>query len=184
MVAKSHLDLGFTALAAEVEARYLRAFFPSAIATAAELRRRGGPQLVWTTGSWILERALAAADAAGDPTLDGAVARGDLDWHALPFTTHTELMDADLSCQRVFASPSWVRWGAVDAGNGQDTALESRALGVPDTKSSRGAGTSMGFGRCSDAQFCGHGGHRGGVDGAPEGPSEGPSAHGRLHAGW
>ena len=75
MVAKSHLDLGFTALAAEVEARYLRAFFPSAIATAAELRRRGGPQLVWTTGSWILSRALA------DPAGGAAVAAlgGDSD---------------------------------------------------------------------------------------------------------
>ena len=95
MVAKSHLDLGFTALAAEVEARYLRAFFPSAIATAAELRRRGGPQLVWTTGSWILSRALA--DPAGGAAVAAAVEAGDLAWHAWPVTTHTELLDRRLA---------------------------------------------------------------------------------------
>jgi hypothetical protein len=101
VVAKAHLDLGFTALAAEVERRYLAEWFPQAIATAGELRERGGAErLVWTTGSWILDRALADADADadadGDASLAGAVDRGDLAWHALPFTTHTELMDAAL----------------------------------------------------------------------------------------
>jgi hypothetical protein len=97
VVAKTHLDLGFTALASEVEAQYLDDFFPRAIATAAELRQRGGPeQLVWTTGSWILHRALLADDDAGRTDVAEAIVGGDLAWHAYPFTTHTELMDADL----------------------------------------------------------------------------------------
>ena len=37
LVAKTHLDLGFTALASEVEARYLEEFFPRAIAVAVSL---------------------------------------------------------------------------------------------------------------------------------------------------
>lgn len=98
VVAKTHLDLGFTALAAEVEQQYLTDFFPRAIVVAAELRRRGGPEgLVWTTGSWILHRALAAEAAAGRAAVADAVARGDLAWHAYPFTTHTELMDVELA---------------------------------------------------------------------------------------
>ncbi|WP_426573239.1 DUF5054 domain-containing protein [Aquihabitans sp. McL0605] len=97
LVAKTHLDLGFTALAAEVEAQYLADFFPRAVAMAGSLRARGGPErLVWTTGSWILQRALDDPDAARAASVAGAVARGDLAWHALPVTTHTELADATL----------------------------------------------------------------------------------------
>jgi hypothetical protein len=97
LVAKTHLDLGFTALASEVEQQYLDDFFPRAVAVAAELRSRGGPErLVWTTGSWILHRALHQADAEQAGVIDGAVRAGDLAWHALPLTTHTELMDAQL----------------------------------------------------------------------------------------
>jgi len=97
LVAKTHLDLGFTALAAEVEQQYLDDFFPRAAAVAAELRARGGSErLVWTTGSWILRRALDQPDPARAAAVDAAVRAGDLAWHALPVTTHTELMDAAL----------------------------------------------------------------------------------------
>lgn len=97
VVAKTHLDLGFTASAAAVVRRYVDDFFPGAMAVADELRRRGGPErLVWTTGSWILHHALAAAPGDRRDRLVAAVGGGDLAWHALPLTTHTELMDAAL----------------------------------------------------------------------------------------
>ena len=97
VVAKTHLDLGFTASAAEVAARYVEDFFPRAMATAEVLRRGDGPaRLVWTTGSWILRHALTAGDPAGCRRVADAVRRGDLAWHGLPFTTHTELADAQL----------------------------------------------------------------------------------------
>jgi hypothetical protein len=97
LVAKTHLDLGFTALAGEVEQQYLEDFFPRAIAVAAALREGGGVErLVWTTGSWILHRALYQVDAGRAGAVDAAVRAGDLAWHALPLTTHTELLDAQL----------------------------------------------------------------------------------------
>lgn len=97
VVAKTHLDLGFTALASEVEERYLTELFPRALATAAALRQRGGPErLVWTTGSWILHRALHDPDPVRARAVAEGVQRGDLAWHALAVTTHTELMDAAL----------------------------------------------------------------------------------------
>lgn len=97
LVAKTHLDLGFTALAAEVEARYLGELFPRAIATAAALAERGGPErLVWSTGSWILHRALDDPDRARAAVVADAVRRGHLAWHALPLTFHAELLDAPL----------------------------------------------------------------------------------------
>ncbi|MCU1496738.1 MAG: hypothetical protein JWM47_691 [Acidimicrobiales bacterium] len=97
VVAKTHLDLGFTALAAEVAERYVDDFFPRALAVAAELRATGAPErLVWTTGSWILHHALAAGSAAQRAAVEAGITGGDLAWHALPVTTHTELMDAGL----------------------------------------------------------------------------------------
>ena len=64
---------------------------------AAELDAAGGPaRSVWTTGSWILQHALSTGSAAQRAAMDEAVRRGALAWHALPVTTHTELMDATL----------------------------------------------------------------------------------------
>lgn len=97
LIAKTHLDLGFTGLASEVADRYVNEFFPRSIEVAAALRQRGGSErLVWTTGSWILHHALGAASKQGRVALIAAIERGDLAWHALPVTTHTELMDVEL----------------------------------------------------------------------------------------
>lgn len=97
VVDKCHLDVGFTDLAAAVRGRYLADFLPRAIATGRELRALGGPErLCWTMGSWILHEALESADADGRRDLEQAVSVGDLTWHALPFTTHTELVDRSL----------------------------------------------------------------------------------------
>lgn len=94
LVTKNHLDLGFTALATEVADHYVDSAFPQAMATAGTLRRYpDGPQLVWTTGAWMLQHAL---DAATDESVADGIRRGELAWHALPFTTHTELGDAAL----------------------------------------------------------------------------------------
>ena len=97
VVAKTHLDLGFTALASEVTAAYRDDFFPRAIEVALELEERDGPErLVWTTGAWIMHHALVTGSAQRRDDVDAAIRAGNLAWHALPVTTHTELMDADL----------------------------------------------------------------------------------------
>lgn len=97
LVFKTHLDIGFTDLAAAVTERYLSRYIPDAIATAASLRRRGGRErLVWTTGAWLVSAYLDRAGAGERGRLEDAVAAGHITWHALPFTTHTELMDAAL----------------------------------------------------------------------------------------
>ena len=97
VVSKTHMDVGFTDLAASVRQRYLTDFFPRAIAVGRELRAMGGPErLCWTTGSWILHEALEHGGPALRADIEAAVGSGDLAWHALPFTTHTELADRSL----------------------------------------------------------------------------------------
>ncbi|HXH56885.1 DUF5054 domain-containing protein [Iamia sp.] len=97
LVAKTHLDVGFTALASEVVDTYVERYIPAALALGAELRSRGGPErFVWTTGSWLVHTFLERTHAVGRAAAEAAIEAGDLAWHALPFTTHTELCDAPL----------------------------------------------------------------------------------------
>ncbi|MGW5193414.1 DUF5054 domain-containing protein [Kribbella sp. NPDC004138] len=97
VVFKTHLDLGFTDTAAAVTERYVHSYLPRAIQLAAELRRRNGPaRFVWTTGSWLVHEALRLGSPQERQALEAAIELGDVAWHGLPLTTHTELMDAGL----------------------------------------------------------------------------------------
>lgn len=98
VVAKTHLDVGFTDLAATVLDAYLTRLVPGALATARRLREAGeGPRLCWTVGSWLVVEALERADGPGRRVIEEGIEAGDLAWHALPFTTHTALLDPSLA---------------------------------------------------------------------------------------
>jgi Domain of unknown function (DUF5054) len=97
LVFKTHLDLGFTDLAARVVDRYVEDFIPRALALSRELREGGGPDgFVWTTGSWIVHEYLERSGPAERRAMEAAIEAGDMTWHALPFTLHSELLDASL----------------------------------------------------------------------------------------
>lgn len=95
IVYKTHLDVGFTDYAANVVNRYIDDYFPRAIALANELGTGEGG-FVWTTGSWILQKALTSGSPEQRAAVDEAIHQGKLAWHGLPFSTHTELMDGSL----------------------------------------------------------------------------------------
>ncbi|MBI5938973.1 MAG: DUF5054 domain-containing protein [Caulobacterales bacterium] len=96
LVFKTHLDIGFTRSAAAVTEDHLRRSIPAAIALARRLRDAGGDRFVWTTGSWLMTEALERSRGRARRELERALGEGDLAWHALPFTTHTELLDPGL----------------------------------------------------------------------------------------
>ncbi|MFQ3565814.1 MAG: DUF5054 domain-containing protein [Aggregatilineales bacterium] len=97
LIFKTHLDLGFTDLAGRVVRSYFDDFFPTAIALAEALRQFDpSTPFRWTVGSWLLYTYLETAKTSHRRRMEAAVERGDILWHALPFTTHTELMDAPL----------------------------------------------------------------------------------------
>src|SRR5262249_49821235 len=97
IVFKTHLDVGFTDFAQTVTASYFENYIPSAIRLAKELRERGGEErFIWTTGSWLIYEYLERATVAQRKLLEDAILAGDIVWHGLPFTTHTELMDVSL----------------------------------------------------------------------------------------
>ena len=89
VIFKTHLDVGFTDYAENITSDYLKSFIPNAIRVGYELKDSKTP-FVWTVGSWLIDRALKNDT---DGSVCRAVNDGILNWHGLPFTTHTELMN-------------------------------------------------------------------------------------------
>jgi hypothetical protein len=90
---KCHLDVGFVDTQAAIIKKYFEVYFPQAIRLAANLRTAGDERYVWTTGSWLIYQYLEQAAPAERKLMEEALTRGDLAWHALPFTWQTELLD-------------------------------------------------------------------------------------------
>jgi len=93
LIFKTHLDLGFTDLAENVRRQYLTTYIPAALSLAQETRQ-SPHRFRWSVGSWLLEEYRAAAGDSQE--LEEAIRQGDIRWHALPFTTHTEYMSPGL----------------------------------------------------------------------------------------
>lgn len=93
LVFKTHLDIGFTDHAAAVRRQYHDRFIPQALDTAEHFLREDAdnPRFIWTTGAWLIHDHLEQADAAGRARLERAIGAGVIRWHALPFTSHSEL---------------------------------------------------------------------------------------------
>ncbi len=93
---KCHFDAGFIDTQANVVHRYFNEYFPHAIEIAGAANEGGKKRYVWTTGSWLLYEYLEQASPADRKTMEQAIARGDIAWHALPFTWQTEMMSQSL----------------------------------------------------------------------------------------
>ena len=89
---KTHLDIGFTDFSCNIVDKYIYKSIPKAIEVGYELKDTITP-FIWTLGSWMVNEALKR-DKSG--IVDKAIRDGLIVWHALPFTTHTELMNREL----------------------------------------------------------------------------------------
>jgi hypothetical protein len=97
VIFKTHLDIGFTDLAENVTEQYIKSYIPKAIELAENLEKEDASVgFVWTTGSWLIQEYLKQANTEEREKMENAIAKGFIAWHGLPFTTHTELMDAEL----------------------------------------------------------------------------------------
>ncbi len=103
---KCHFDAGFIDTQAAVIRRYFAEYFPQAIRVAEQMRASGPCPYVWTTGSWLLYEYLEQAAPGQRKTMEDAIARGDIAWHALPFNWQTEMMDASMIAASIGLSKS------------------------------------------------------------------------------
>lgn len=95
VVSKTHLDLGFTDYAENIKQKYLNSFIPEAISLAEHVNTPDKKYFVWTTGSWLLKEMIVNADDMQKEKLITAIKNGNIAPHAMPFTTHSELLDYD-----------------------------------------------------------------------------------------
>jgi len=94
---KCHFDAGFVDTQYNiVHKRYFEKFFPLAIEIARAANAAGKRRYVWTTGSWLLYEYLEQASPADRKTMEQAIARRDIAWHALPFTWQTEMLSQSM----------------------------------------------------------------------------------------
>lgn len=94
---KTHLDIGFTDYASNVLDKYFNHFLPSALDLAKNSRLQNSKnQFIWTTGSWLIYESLEQANSSQRKRMEQAITAGDVVWHGLPFTMHTELMSRSM----------------------------------------------------------------------------------------
>lgn len=96
VVSKTHLDVGYTDYAKNVLDRYVDSFIPGAVELAFALNTAEQKRFVWTTGSYLIHYYLRHAEEFGAARLREALRSGYVRYHALPLTTHTELMSEEL----------------------------------------------------------------------------------------
>ena len=93
---KCHFDAGFVDTQANVVRKYFKQYFPQAIEVAEMARGEGGDRYTWTTGSWLLYEYLEQATPTERRRMEQAIQRGDIAWHALPFSWQTEMLDQSM----------------------------------------------------------------------------------------
>lgn len=96
VVFKTHLDIGFTDLGQNVLNKYVNHYIPLAIDLAIKINKEKEKRFIWTVGSYLIDYYFRHAGEEACKRLEASIRRGDICWHGLAFTTHTELLDKEL----------------------------------------------------------------------------------------
>ena len=91
LVYKTHCDIGFTDLASHVIRDYSGPMMDRVSETCDATRDMGKLRYIWTMPAWPLWNMREHADAALAARIDDLVMRGQLVWHALPYTSHYDV---------------------------------------------------------------------------------------------
>lgn len=91
VVFKTHVDLGFTDLASNVISQYKEEMMNDVLAVCEDTKKDGPDHhYVWTLPAWMLKQCLDTPDTGRKERMEALITNGQLRWHGLPFTTHTE----------------------------------------------------------------------------------------------
>ena len=88
LVFKTHFDIGFTRLSSEILDFYAGEMLDRVKETCDATRDMGKLRYVWTMPAWPLKVMRERCTEERAAMLDDLVARGQLTWHALPYTSH------------------------------------------------------------------------------------------------
>lgn len=98
LVFKTHVDIGFTDLAANVVDSYKTNMLKAVIDTCEKTRHMGNQKYVWTVPSWLLYQMIDTDKVDKSELAKKAcelVECGQLRWHALPFTSHFDFCSTE-----------------------------------------------------------------------------------------
>ena len=95
LVFKTHFDIGFTDLSSRVINDYSNSMLKEVIATCKATQHMGKQQYVWTMPSWPLKIITERCSLELRKELDLLIHRGQIVWHALPFTSYTDFCSAE-----------------------------------------------------------------------------------------
>ncbi|MCK9524858.1 MAG: hypothetical protein M0R49_02910 [Limnochordia bacterium] len=95
LVFKTHFDIGFTDLASNVVEKYSNSMLEEVIATCNATEHMGKQRYVWTMSAWPLKITRENCSLELRRQLDLLIERGQIAWHALPFTSHTDFCSAE-----------------------------------------------------------------------------------------
>ena len=94
---KTHLDIGFTDYAANVLVTYFNHFLPVSLEMAKTSRLENPEQrFIWSTGAWLIYEYLEQSGPEKRKIMEQAIEAGDVVWHGIPFTMHSELMSSSM----------------------------------------------------------------------------------------
>lgn len=94
LVFKTHFDIGFTKLSREILDDYAGEMLDRVAATCEATRGMGGLAYVWTMPAWPLAEVRRRVSGERAAMLDALIARGQVVWHALPYTSHYDFAGA------------------------------------------------------------------------------------------
>jgi hypothetical protein len=95
LVFKTHFDIGFTDLSSKVIDKYSDSMLKEVIATCKATEHMGKLKYVWTMPSWPLKVITQRCSDELKKELDILIEHGQIVWHALPFTSHTDFCSAE-----------------------------------------------------------------------------------------
>lgn len=109
VVFKTHFDIGFTELAEEAIERYGKVMLADVVKTCEATQDFGKEhRYVWTMPAWPLIQSLNP-DYAKEDVIEKAkalIVNGQIAWHVLPFTTHTEFCGLEEYIRGMYHSKS------------------------------------------------------------------------------
>ena len=90
LVFKTHFDIGFTDLAANVVEQYAGKMLQEVLETCKSTEDMGPLKYVWPLPAWPLKIILERCRGKQLEDLEHYIKNGQIAWHALPFTSHTD----------------------------------------------------------------------------------------------
>lgn len=90
LVYKTHFDIGFTDLSEKVIAQYAGDMLRDVVNTCKGTQNLGKLKYVWTMPAWPLWHMVNHCSPDLKKDLDELIENGQVVWHALPFTSHTD----------------------------------------------------------------------------------------------